>query len=1203
MRSLLLGALGFLILAHFCLHLLWRSGWPAAHTATARLPLPLLCGTRVLVVVPLEEPRPEPAHHALRQFLARWRHAYPCEAARESGAQLAIAWLGSDRYAPRMHEVAARALADLPRCFDKFEVLGRETLQGHSLPMLSSARGGASSNSLKAWLASVPWAPEARWRNVSELDASGRANALFLSALGIASARGARMLWLPITTQPLQSDWVSSLSCRAQAMPNAWLIGSPLLMDCEIEGGWLPFPACCDKNSPQRSEWHLGPTGIYASDSEAFLEYVREWCTSTLSSHHFHTALTSLLWRGYHEARQRDVVRRFLASAAIADIGAQMMDVHTARMQFPEAVLLVTLNVSRPLLSPSDASPEVIISTTRAPDAAERKHGAVEQSVLAKAPGLSVRISSAKVLKRSQELTHSVGISPSGAGEMSEHEVSWSTESEEGEGAPLGEFALTDTATQEKMLEQLAMARAGTTGRLIIGFGSADALELALNWAAACAHLEQDFLGGRDEDAPSSRAVTGNGGWLVVALDAQVHAHLVRSTLIGPAACALAPSQPASSSAHFHTRRLLGADLLAGREQEGRRTSILCQAAARVRTIAILLSRTEIELLACEVDAVPLKSPWPAISRHIHGELGAANQPPMAVRSRQTAMESHDRRHANLSSLRPFSTVDLDTPSPRRVTDLLLLSEWPDGLELCSDGGGDHARTSVGSWPCASLGIFYAAPSSLPVLNLFRNLTHRLEMAVNEECVSEAECPSVVALLAEALGLPAPLHDPLTPPDNEAPDKADRSSPRSGDAVVRGLRWSLLAPSLFPNGFVALRRPLLGSWREMRNDSDVPVEVVMMRVSWPWLRPGQRETQASLRYLLRELRLWWLPDTTVARAGPRMGRWLAYGVSSAVDGELHRQRGALRSALMLSHILHRTLVLPSFWMSVQSTWSTSLAGLYDYDAFASTFGDHRESSLIRQLPPRRAFHISLADSGTRLSGVEEGSPHITERFAARARGATAAQLRAWFMPWHEEPLLWLDRMYHRVNKLESVDEQATFDAAFRAAIRPAPEFAVVIDHVIDALSARGGYNCLHVSSADLERNGERAFSQAAASLPADKLTVLASSTALGGRARAWMGRHFSLSVVLAELLPAASRVFFEDVEGRINLGFEIVDIHVCASADIFVGNLLTPFSQAICYERDGLRNASVERGNERPMRPCEDLYGRTVTVKAATASL
>jgi hypothetical protein len=302
---------------------------------------------------------------------------------------------------------------------------------------------------------------------------------------------------------------------------------------------------------------------------------------------------------------------------------------------------------------------------------------------------------------------------------------------------------------------------------------------------------------------------------------------------------------------------------------------------------------------------------------------------------------------------------------------------------------------------------------------------------------------------------------------------------------------------------------------------------------------------------------------------------------------------------MLARILHRTLVLPAFWPTEHSSRTAALNNLYDYDAFNAAFGDHCEAAAADELPGRRAFHISLGEGPRPGDGASE--PELSGSFVAGAKGATAEQLRAWLKPWAGQRFLWFDRMYHRVSGLRDSAAQAEFDAAFRGALRPAPELAAVIRHVRGAL--RGGFNCLHVSAADLERNGERAFSQAAGLLASHRPTLLASSTALGGRVHAWMARHFAAPLYLAELLPPASRVLFEDAEGRLSLGLELVDTHVCASADVFVGNLLTSFSQAVCYERDGIRGEQLARGDAELPPACEDLYGRSVKGKAAASSL
>jgi len=72
-------------------------------------------------------------------------------------------------------------------------------------------------------------------------------------------------------------------------------------------------------------------------------------------------------------------------------------------------------------------------------------------------------------------------------------------------------------------------------------------------------------------------------------------------------------------------------------------------------------------------------------------------------------------------------------------------------------------------------------------------------------------------------------------------------------------------------------------------------------------------------------------------------------------------------------------------------------------------------------------------------------------------------------------------------------------------------------------------------------------------------------------------------------------------QGRVTLGLEIVDTHVCAAAGVFAGNLLTPFSQAVCYERDGLRGVQMAGGGPDVLGPCLDLYGRSVRGKASSS--
>lgn len=141
--------------------------------------------------------------------------------------------------------------------------------------------------------------------------------------------------------------------------------------------------------------------------------------------------------------------------------------------------------------------------------------------------------------------------------------------------------------------------------------------------------------------------------------------------------------------------------------------------------------------------------------------------------------------------------------------------------------------------------------------------------------------------------------------------------------------------------------------------------------------------------------------------------------------------------------------------------------------------------------------------------------------------------------------------------------------------------------------------CSHVRAPcrdSLERNGAKVFSRASRLMPARKPTLLAADAALGNKAQAQMKRYFERPLYTAQLLPPRQRALFEDVEGRITLAFELVDTHVCAAAQSVVGNLLTPFAQGVCYERDGLRGAAIA-ANETSLPPCMDLYSRTSELK------
>ena len=107
-------------------------------------------------------------------------------------------------------------------------------------------------------------------------------------------------------------------------------------------------------------------------------------------------------------------------------------------------------------------------------------------------------------------------------------------------------------------------------------------------------------------------------------------------------------------------------------------------------------------------------------------------------------------------------------------------------------------------------------------------------------------------------------------------------------------------------------------------------------------------------------------------------------------------------------------------------------------------------------------------------------------------------------------------------------------------------------------------------------------------------TLLASDMARNAEARKHMRKHFSAPLYLADLLQPAQRVLFEDAAGRVSLELELVETHVCAAAQFFIGNMHTPFAQAVCYERDGLRGKAAAEESGPMLMPCMDLYARTL---------
>ena len=93
---------------------------------------------------------------------------------------------------------------------------------------------------------------------------------------------------------------------------------------------------------------------------------------------------------------------------------------------------------------------------------------------------------------------------------------------------------------------------------------------------------------------------------------------------------------------------------------------------------------------------------------------------------------------------------------------------------------------------------------------------------------------------------------------------------------------------------------------------------------------------------------------------------------------------------------------------------------------------------------------------------------------------------------------------------------------------------------------------------------------------------------------------FAKPLFLSELLLPHHRPLLEDGAARITLAYELVETHVCAAADAFAGNMLTPYAHAVCYERNGgLASESEpavpavgEAAGGAARKLCKDLYSR-----------
>ena len=387
----------FLLISLVYIQFILRVGPLGPFDAVIEPPEPPLClltgGPALVVALPLLEQTAAAASAALAERLEPWQGTPPCR--RDDGAttlSLVLAWSGAAQVdaqeasaGPQLQRRAAELLRPVRHCLGEPQLLDGRAIRAHQR---SRRRSGAAR---RAAIASVGGAavasavassggnaPAERLRLRLPASSTLRENTLFLAVLAHARRHSAALLWLSPHTTPLRPRWLEALRCEAAAAPDAWLLGSTLLMDCDRRGGWEPPPTCCTAghlglaaaNVGGRSAWPMGATLLFRATAEGLDEYVREWRASTLWREPFHVALSSRMWQAYHESRQRGIRHRFVATDLIADLGeegvpaAALAAARAGGSGFGGALLLATRNSSWPV-EPDAGEDDASLAATR----------------------------------------------------------------------------------------------------------------------------------------------------------------------------------------------------------------------------------------------------------------------------------------------------------------------------------------------------------------------------------------------------------------------------------------------------------------------------------------------------------------------------------------------------------------------------------------------------------------------------------------------------------------------------------------------------------------------------------------------------------------------------------------------------------------------------------------------------------------------
>lgn len=439
--------------------------------------------------------------------------------------------------------------------------------------------------------------------------------------------------------------------------------------------------------------------------------------------------------------------------------------------------------------------------------------------------------------------------------------------------------------------------------------------------------------------------------------------------------------------------------------------------------------------------------------------------------------------------------------------------------------------------------------------------------------------PSTVALF-EAIW--QQLSQSATPPNEQ--DVLNRELAARTSAHT--LRWSVLPPALFPNGFVYFLRPIPA------------LQPVLVHANWI-------DGVEQKVYHLIEAGLWGLPRASGEGLSSRE-RFLSIGAHfrGSVSTSFAAHRRAFRDALAIAQALNRTLILPR--LPVSSTTreqARTLAHFFDYASFASAFPSHRARGpdSLQGSDATKKVHLDVGHDDAPPSSSGYVIAHVPRTSNNARNGLSDAGLRKQLAPYADAHVLQLSTAYRRFGgRFADTHEKAEFAVRAQRGLKPAPRLQVVVqfltrairrdadDGVFDCIDAthEGDYAALLTGGRihGVTTTPQSLVHAAAPMLNASRVLVVNGGLDVNARAaldiqsqKVFGGRR----VVMDDLVPPWYRTDFDTPSEHATHARHFVELRLCARARRFIGNLAAPSTHAVCQMRG--RKSS-----------CDDAFGRTL---------